>query len=65
VIAGLVLILLSPLLLLTAAAIALDSGRPVLYRGARVGRAGRLFWMYKIRTIKPDAEDGHCRNNGG
>ena len=56
-IAGFVLILLSPLLLLTAAAIALDSGRPVLYRGARVGRAGRLFWMYKFRTLKPDAED--------
>ncbi len=29
----------------------------MLYRGARVGRAGRLFWMYKFRTLKPDAED--------
>ena len=48
--------MLSPLLALVAAAIALDSGRPVLYRGARVGRAGRLFWMYKFRTLKPDAE---------
>ena len=57
VIAGFVLIVLSPLLVLTAAAIALDSGRPVLYRGARVGRAGKLFWMYKFRTLKPDAED--------
>jgi lipopolysaccharide/colanic/teichoic acid biosynthesis glycosyltransferase len=28
----------------------------VLYRGARVGRAGRLFWMYKFRTLQPDAE---------
>lgn len=51
------LLLLSPLLGLTAAAIALDSGWPVLYRGARVGRAGRLFWMYKFRTLKPDAEE--------
>jgi lipopolysaccharide/colanic/teichoic acid biosynthesis glycosyltransferase len=57
VIAAFVLILLSPLLALTAAAIALDSGRPVFYRGARVGRAGKLFWMYKFRTLKPDAED--------
>jgi lipopolysaccharide/colanic/teichoic acid biosynthesis glycosyltransferase len=56
-ISGSVLLLLSPLLGLTAAAIALDSGRPVLYRGARVGRAGRLFWMYKFRTLKPDAEE--------
>jgi lipopolysaccharide/colanic/teichoic acid biosynthesis glycosyltransferase len=51
-----VLLVLSPLLGLTALAIALDSGRPILYRGARVGRAGRLFWMYKFRTLKPDAE---------
>jgi lipopolysaccharide/colanic/teichoic acid biosynthesis glycosyltransferase len=42
--------------LLIAAAIAIDSGRPVFYRGARVGRAGKLFWMYKFRTLKPDAE---------
>lgn len=52
-----VLLLLSPVLAVTAAAIAVDSGRPVLYRGARVGRAGRLFWMYKFRTLKPDAEN--------
>jgi lipopolysaccharide/colanic/teichoic acid biosynthesis glycosyltransferase len=51
------LLVLSPLLGLTAAAIALGSGRPVFYRGARVGRAGKLFWMYKFRTLKPDAED--------
>lgn len=51
-----VLLVLSPLLALIALAIAVDSGRPVLYRGARVGRAGHLFWMYKFRTLKPDAE---------
>ncbi|HET9678126.1 MAG TPA: sugar transferase [Solirubrobacterales bacterium] len=51
-----ILLVLSPLLALIAAAIALTSGRPVLYRGARVGRAGKLFWMYKFRTLKPDAE---------
>jgi lipopolysaccharide/colanic/teichoic acid biosynthesis glycosyltransferase len=52
-----ILLLLSPLLALTAAAIALSSGRPVLYHGARVGRAGQLFRMYKFRTLKPDAEE--------
>ena len=36
--------------------ILLTSGRPVLYRGLRVGRAGRTFTMYKLRTLKPDAE---------
>lgn len=52
-----ILLLLSPLLALTAAAIALTSGRPILYHGARVGRAGAIFKMYKFRTLKPDAED--------
>lgn len=55
-IASLILIVLSPVLALVAVAIALTSGRPVFYRGARVGRAGQLFWMYKFRTLAPDAE---------
>jgi lipopolysaccharide/colanic/teichoic acid biosynthesis glycosyltransferase len=55
-ISSLTLLLLAPLLALTAVAIAISSGRPVLYRGARVGRAGGLFRMYKFRTLKPDAE---------
>jgi lipopolysaccharide/colanic/teichoic acid biosynthesis glycosyltransferase len=52
-----ILVVLSPLLLMTAAAIAITSGRPIFYHGARVGQAGRLFHMYKFRTLKPDAED--------
>jgi lipopolysaccharide/colanic/teichoic acid biosynthesis glycosyltransferase len=50
------LVVFSPVLLLIAAAILLTSGRPVLYRGLRVGRAGKVFTMYKFRTLKPDAE---------
>jgi len=56
-ISSLILLLLAPLLALTAVAIAISSGRPVLYRGARVGRAGALFRMYKFRTLRPDAEE--------
>jgi lipopolysaccharide/colanic/teichoic acid biosynthesis glycosyltransferase len=56
-ISSLTLLILAPLLALTAVAIALTSGRPVFYRGARVGRAGQLFHMYKFRTLKPDAEE--------
>jgi lipopolysaccharide/colanic/teichoic acid biosynthesis glycosyltransferase len=33
------------------------SGRPALYRGARVGRGGALFEMYKFRTLRADAEE--------
>jgi lipopolysaccharide/colanic/teichoic acid biosynthesis glycosyltransferase len=55
-IAGTALVLLWPLLGLLALATLLTSGRPVLYRGERVGQAGRVFVMYKLRTLKPGAE---------
>jgi lipopolysaccharide/colanic/teichoic acid biosynthesis glycosyltransferase len=55
-IAGSALIVLSPLLGLLALATLLTSGTPVLYRGERVGRAGRVFTMYKLRTLRPGAE---------
>jgi lipopolysaccharide/colanic/teichoic acid biosynthesis glycosyltransferase len=56
IIAGSALVLLSPLLGLLALATLVTSGRPVLYRGQRVGRAGRVFTMFKLRTLKPGAE---------
>src|SRR5262249_58789862 len=56
IIAGSALVLLSPLLGLLALATLVTSGTPVLYRGERVGRAGRVFTMYKLRTLRPGAE---------
>jgi lipopolysaccharide/colanic/teichoic acid biosynthesis glycosyltransferase len=56
-IAGTALVLLSPLLALLSLATLLTSGTPVLYRGERVGRAGRVFTMYKLRTLARGAED--------
>ena len=55
-IAGGTLVATSPLIGAIAAAVRLTSGKPVLYRGRRVGRAGRIFTMYKFRTLVPDAE---------
>ena len=55
-IAGFFLLILSPIIVLVSVAIRLLSGRPVLYRGERVGRAGRVFEMYKFRTLARDAE---------
>src|SRR5215218_1339854 len=55
VLAGGALAATAPLLALCAVAVRM-SGRPVLYRGARVGRFGTTFTMYKFRTLKPGAE---------
>lgn len=52
---GLALLLLSPLLLGTALAVLIDSGRPVLFRQTRVGRSGRDFGMYKFRSMVKNA----------
>jgi lipopolysaccharide/colanic/teichoic acid biosynthesis glycosyltransferase len=49
------LVLLAPVLAACGLAV-FASGRPVLYRGPRVGRAGAVFRMYKFRTLRPDAE---------
>jgi lipopolysaccharide/colanic/teichoic acid biosynthesis glycosyltransferase len=54
---GCFLILLSPLALLIAGFVLATSGRPVLYRGRRVGRGGRFFEMLKFRTLKSGAEE--------
>jgi lipopolysaccharide/colanic/teichoic acid biosynthesis glycosyltransferase len=55
-VASLALVVLSPLALLIALLVLLTSGRPVLYRGERVGRYGRIFTMRKFRTLRRDAE---------
>jgi lipopolysaccharide/colanic/teichoic acid biosynthesis glycosyltransferase len=49
-------LLLTPFWLTIAAVLLATSGRPVLYRGERVGRAGRFFTIYKFRTLSTDAE---------
>ncbi len=56
VVAGLGTILLSPLLLILAAAVKLTSSGPVLYRQTRVGQRGRPFTMLKFRTMQVGAD---------
>jgi len=49
-------ILASPLMLLTALAVKLDSPGPALYSQERVGENGRVFSIYKFRSMRIDAE---------
>jgi len=50
------LIVLSPLFAIISGAIALESGRPIFYRGSRIGLLGRPFHILKFRTMVQDAE---------
>jgi lipopolysaccharide/colanic/teichoic acid biosynthesis glycosyltransferase len=50
------LMLLSPLFLVVAALIKLGDGGTVFYRQTRVGLRGRLFSIWKFRTMVPDAD---------
>ena len=54
--AGLVLLVLSPLMLTIALAIRLSDKGPVLFTQIRVGKDGRPFKIYKFRTMVVDAE---------
>ena len=56
------LIVLSPLMLIIAATIRLTSPGKAIFRQERVGRAGKLFNIYKFRSMRTDAEEkvGHA-----
>lgn len=47
---------ISPLWAVLALLIKLEDGGPVIFAQTRVGRFGRLFKMYKFRSMRPDAE---------
>lgn len=52
------LLIALPVLALTAFLIKLNSKGPVLYKQDRVGKGGTVFKIYKLRTMKADAESG-------
>lgn len=56
VVAGTVLVVLAPLMVLIAVAIRLDSSGPVIFRQRRVGRGLREFTMLKFRTMYHNAD---------
>ena len=58
VLGALALLVALPIMAAIAVAVAMTSGRPVLYRQERMGLDGRRFGMLKFRTMVPDAETG-------
>jgi lipopolysaccharide/colanic/teichoic acid biosynthesis glycosyltransferase len=58
VLSGTGLVVSLPVWLAIAAAIKIEDGGPVFYVQARVGQGGRLFRVFKFRSMIPDAEAG-------
>jgi len=59
--AGLGLVVVSPLMLLVAGLVKISSPGPVLYSQERVGKGGRRFRMYKFRSMKVCNDDSRHR----
>ena len=51
------IIALSPLIIITAIAVKLDSKGPIFFAQKRVGQNGRIFHMYKFRSMVTNAEE--------
>ncbi len=62
---GIGLILLSPLFLVVAIWISLDSDGPVFFRQVRVGRYNKNFRIFKFRTMKIGSDKGRLITVGG
>lgn len=60
--ASLILIMLAPLFIMTAAVILATSGGPVLFGHRRVGLGGRTFRCWKFRTMRTDAAEALQRH---
>lgn len=50
------LVLTAPLMALTAVAIKLESSGPLIFKQKRVGEGGKVFTVYKLRSMRNDAE---------
>lgn len=54
---GLALILLSPVFIVTSIAIKKDDNGPAMYTQQRIGKGGKLFKIYKFRTMRSNADE--------
>lgn len=56
VVSAILLLLTAPILLLTTIAIAIETGRPILFRQERIGLGGRPFRILKFRSMRQGSE---------
>lgn len=56
VLSGILMIVFSPLALLSAIAIKIEDGEPILYKQERIGKDGKPFYILKFRSMRTDAE---------
>ncbi len=64
IIASLILIATSPLLLIAISARLIEDGKPIFIKQTRVGKHGKIFNIYKIRSMKALAPDGSAEQTG-
>lgn len=55
IVAILALVILSPVMLVTAIAIYFEDGRPIIFKQTRVGKDGKEFTVYKFRSMRDAA----------
>jgi exopolysaccharide biosynthesis polyprenyl glycosylphosphotransferase len=65
VVAGTALVILAPLLAIVAILIKLETPGPVFFVQRRIGRGNRMFRVFKFRSMRTDASDGHGHRSTG
>ena len=56
-IALLLIVLFLPVWIVVPLLIYFDSGRPIIFKHQRVGKAGKIFWLLKFRSMVIDADE--------